>query len=333
MRRSRRYFLKSAGLTPAAALGLRHVFGQSQDAKKRGIALTIGLNRVSTDHYGSAMPLRGCVNDARDIFAIARGQQFECFEPLLDDKATRAEVITSIRQAANELQPGDLFLLHYSGHGASIRDQNQDEPDGRDETWCLYDGMMIDDELALLWGEFRPGVRIVVLSDSCHSGTVTRGRAFQDAVKRGDVGGGHGKRGVLEDGGAADAEGLTFRYISDDEADRTVDRNRDFYAKVLADAKAGNDEKEPVVGEGEEPAGPSVLLISGCQDNQLSGDLASNGVFTSAVKRIWDDGKFAGSWRTFHAAIVRIMPSTQTPNFYPTGVFDPALWALSPFTI
>jgi hypothetical protein len=332
MRSGRRHFLKSAGAM-AAALGMGPVLGRPSGAKSRGIALTIGLNRVNKDHYGSSMPLRGCVNDAGDVFAIARGQRFECFEPLLDDKATRAEVTTSIQQAARELQPGDLFLLHYSGHGASIADKNGDESDGRDETWCLFDGMLIDDELALLWAKFRPGVRIIVLSDSCHSGTVTRGQAFLDAVRRGDVGGGRGRRGVLKDAGAADAEALKFRYIPDDEADKTVERNKHFYAKVLAEAGMGNDEEDPIVCRGKEPEGPSVLLISGCQDNQVSGDLRGNGVFTAAVKRIWDDGKFTGSWRTFHAALVGIMPSTQTPNLYATGVLNPAFWARRPFTI
>jgi hypothetical protein len=38
----------------------------------------------------------------------------------------------------------------------------------------LYDRQLIDNELYALWARFRPGVRICVISDSCHSGTVTR---------------------------------------------------------------------------------------------------------------------------------------------------------------
>ena len=40
-----------------------------------------------------------------------------------------------------------FFLLTYSGHGGQINDVNNDEPDGLDETWALYDRELVDDEL------------------------------------------------------------------------------------------------------------------------------------------------------------------------------------------
>jgi hypothetical protein len=68
----------------------------------------------------------------------------------------------------------DIFLLTYSGHGGQVPDTNGDEPDRKDETWVLYDGELVDDELHELYTQFKSGTRVVVLSDSCHSGTVTR---------------------------------------------------------------------------------------------------------------------------------------------------------------
>jgi hypothetical protein len=323
MELNRRCFLGSVGLASAATvMQAKTLF--ADDRKRRGIALAIGLNRVDPDHYGDVAILRGCVNDANDVFKIARSQQFECFEPLLDADATRGNVISSIKKAATKLNSGDIFLLHYSGHGSSIEDRNGDEDDRRDETWCLYDGMLIDDELYQLWASFKPGVRIAVLSDSCHSGTVARGKVYQSAVTQGEVGGGRGHRPILPEN---EPEALQFRFIPDEAADRVVQRHEEFYKKIQEAIQDVGDKRD------DSTVKASVLLISGCQDNQLSGDLAANGVFTSALKAVWNDGRFMGSWRAFHAAIVRIMPQNQTPNFYPTGVLDRDFWAARPFTM
>ena len=86
-----------------------------------------------------------------------------------------------MRSAAKTLQGGDLFFLTYSGHGGQVPDVNGDEADKKDETWCLYDGQLIDDELYFELSKFAAGVRILVLSDSCHSGTVTREAIFAAA--------------------------------------------------------------------------------------------------------------------------------------------------------
>ena len=69
---------------------------------------------------------------------------------------------------------GDIFWITYSGHGSQVPDQNGDESDGLDETWCLYDCQILDDTLFDLWSRFKEGVRIVIFSDSCHSGTIAR---------------------------------------------------------------------------------------------------------------------------------------------------------------
>ena len=51
--------------------------------------------------------------------------------------------------------------------GGQINDIHNDEPDGLDETWALYDRELIDDELYAMWSHFRPGGGIFILSDSC----------------------------------------------------------------------------------------------------------------------------------------------------------------------
>lgn len=142
--------------------------------KARGRSVHIGLNVVDNDAYGVAVPpLRGCENDARAMQALAEAQGFST-TLLRNEQGTAENVIGAIRDAAEDLTTGDFFLLTYAGHGSQVPDIAGDEADGMDETWVLYDRQLIDDELYALWGEFPPGVRILVVSDSCHSGTVAR---------------------------------------------------------------------------------------------------------------------------------------------------------------
>ena len=96
-------------------------------------------------------------------------------ETLLDQKATGAALLKSLSDAAKATKPGDTFFFYYSGHGGSVKDQGNDtedeQDDGQDETLCLYDGEVRDDELNKIWKSFPKGSVIFMISDSCHSGT------------------------------------------------------------------------------------------------------------------------------------------------------------------
>ena len=140
----------------------------------KGMALTIGLNSVDPNQYaGWEGKLIACENDAQDLAEVARSRGFEV-ETLLTADATRKNVMDRISKTAAALKAGDIFLLAYSGHGGQLPDKNNDEPDALDETWCLFDAQLLDDELYTLWSTFAAGVRLLVLSDSCHSGTVLK---------------------------------------------------------------------------------------------------------------------------------------------------------------
>jgi metacaspase-1 len=136
-------------------------------------ALCIGIN----DYPGTANDLSGCVNDATDwakVFA-AKGYQVK---KLLNRAATGAAMRRSIADLVGKAVDGDRIVIQYSGHGSYVPDQDGDEPDGTDECLCPYDimskGPLTDDELFELYNAKRSGVRIVVISDSCHSGTVAK---------------------------------------------------------------------------------------------------------------------------------------------------------------
>ena len=148
-----------------------------------GASLHIGLNAVDPKQYsGWDGQLTACEFDANDMQALAKTQGFTKVTKRLTKKATRSRVLADIKAAAAKLKRNDIFFLTYSGHGGQVPNTGNDfEPDGFDETWCLYDGELIDDELYDALKQFVRGVRIFVLSDSCHSGTVLRAAHFSCA--------------------------------------------------------------------------------------------------------------------------------------------------------
>jgi hypothetical protein len=77
----------------------------------------------------------------------------------------------------------------------------------------------------------------------------------------------------------------------------------------------------------------SVLLISGCQDNQLSAGGDFNGLLTSQLVQVWRVGDFKGNYRRFYKNIVRRMPPNQTPNYFRAGQVNSEFEVQTPFTI
>lgn len=284
------------------------------DTMPKGISLHIGLNAVDAGHYqGWGGALRACEADADDMRSIASARGFQA-RTLFTSSATRDAVRGAIAGAAAELAAGDIFFVSYAGHGGQVPDRNGDEDDAQDETWCLYDGQLVDDELHALWGRFASGVRILVVSDSCHSGTIVRELFLSTLVATGAL------HGLV----ARTDERPVVRAMPDDVAQRVYRGNRAFYDQ-LQDRIAG-DKQAP-------PPRASVLLIAACQDNQTSADGAFNGLFTSNLLRVWKQGDFTGDYRAFHKAIVARMPPIQTPNYFRTGANDPVFDAQRPFTV
>jgi len=287
----------------------------------RALSLHIGLNGVSASAYaGWDGPLAACEFDANDMAAIATSQGMKP-TVFLTKKATRKNVLDTMRAAAKALGHGDLFFLTYSGHGGQMPDTSGEEPDRKDETWCLYDGQLIDDEIYAELSRFGEGVRVLVLSDSCHSGTVTR-----------------------ELPPPPPPPGTRTKMMPDAVAMRVYREHQDFYDKLKAAARAAGgaaidpDTALAHVGAAAHATGmvgsfhPAVVLISGCQDNQTSLDGEHNGAFTEKVLRVWGNGSFSGDYTRFHARVRAAMPATQSPNLFVLGEAR-AFVAQRPFTV
>jgi hypothetical protein len=276
-----------------------------------GISLHVGLNRVDPAHYqGWDGELTACEFDANDMRAIAEGQGFEA-RSLLTKEATSDAVLAAIERAAGELDQGDLFLCTYSGHGGQVPDRNgEDEEDRSDETWVAYDRQIVDDELYALWSRFAPGVRIFVLSDSCHSGTVVRD--IEAKVP-----------GPVSTRQKAAAESPRYRALPRDVMIATYRANARLY-DAIQERLPGAERADPAA---------TVLLISGCRDDQLSLDGFSNGLFTENLRAVWADGAWEGGHAEFREAIRARMPAKQQPNYLRVGAANPEFEQQKPFTV
>jgi hypothetical protein len=289
----------------------------------KALSLHIGLNAVSGAAYaGWTGPLVACEFDAHDMAAIARQRGMKA-SVLPTKKATRAATLSGLRAAARALRPGDLFFLSYSGHGGQVPDVTGDEADRKDETWCLHDGQLIDDELYLELGRFAAGVRILVVSDSCHSGTVTR-----DVPQTSDTGANRRSR-LMPEAVALPA----YR------------EHADFYDQLQRDvsAAAGGRAVDPDAAVARAAGGsrlaaitaafkPELLLISGCQDHQVSLDGERNGAFTEQLLAVWNRGAFEGDYAGFHAQIRARLPASQSPRLFTLGAVGRFL-KQTPFTV
>lgn len=157
-------------------------------------ALVIGIEQYRIGKYNT---IKGCVNDARAVKSVLMDYlQFSEGEIrlMLNQEATRANITGAIEQwLINGTKTGDNVFFYYAGHGFHIPDDNGDEADESppfDETLCPYDtdpglfhdrtrkgNMIIDDEI----GEYLAklgGRKVMMIFDSCNSGTVTRSAAM-----------------------------------------------------------------------------------------------------------------------------------------------------------
>jgi metacaspase-1 len=121
----------------------------------------------------SASPGGFAEADACALADVARGQGFCSSTLLLGAAATRARVHSRLRAAAAECRAGDLFLMTFSGHGGRKSCAGGASRSGLRGVWVLFDGSLGDAEMHEALAAFRPGVRVLVISDSCNGGVPT----------------------------------------------------------------------------------------------------------------------------------------------------------------
>src|SRR4029077_18228184 len=222
-------------------------------------AVLIGINRYRVPGAN----LRGCVPDVNNMSNLLQQQYgFDATDihMLTDFDATKKAMEEAITALIRGGERGDVLLVHYSGHGSNVPDNNGDEPDNRDEILCptdldWYDPLR-DDWLRGVFDGLRDGVNLTVITDSCHSGTVTRAIEPPDAP-------------------------IIARYLPSPWDLIAAESGRD-----LTGTTRGTLHKAPPSERGHDIVAvddmPEVL-ITGCRANQTSADAAIDGGFAGAL--------------------------------------------------
>jgi hypothetical protein len=138
-------------------------------------AFCVGIN----DYPYDGSDLNGCVNDAK-AWAQLLVDHYDFLSSdmqlITDAQATKSEMVSGIKKLLSGAKSGDVLVFTNSSHGTYLADTGGDEP-AYDEALCPYDcdaNLLTDDELRDLFSGLGQGVSLTVISDSCHSGTVTR---------------------------------------------------------------------------------------------------------------------------------------------------------------
>lgn len=141
---------------------------------------------IGIDDYQFVNDIVGCTNDVnllKDHLIAEFGFTEETFITLINDQATRENILNELNKLVEDTYPGEMCFIGFSGHGTQMIDRNGDESDGQDEAIAPYDteikdgefrNIISDDELEPIF-EKLSSRRTVILFDCCHSGTLSRG--------------------------------------------------------------------------------------------------------------------------------------------------------------
>jgi len=146
-------------------------------------AVLVGINDYIEFQDEPGGDLLGAEHDAlamRDVLVERWDLLPENTLVLLGREATKSAIRAALVDwLAPRAGPGDLAVFYFAGHGSQVFDLDGDEPDGLDETLAPADVLVAssandirDDEFRAWLSEIR--TEVVVILDSCHSGTATR---------------------------------------------------------------------------------------------------------------------------------------------------------------
>ncbi|KAI9342338.1 caspase domain-containing protein [Obelidium mucronatum] len=274
----------------------RHQNSFTSSGKKK--ALLIGIN-----YTGTSYALSGCINDAHNLknfivqnygYSASPESMVMLSEDSKNDKMipTVKNLIAGFQWLVSNTKSGDELFLSYSGHGAQIKDDDGDRASGMDSTLCPLDFLTAgqirsDDVHRYLVAALPQGVKLTVVMDCCHSGTMME----LPYTYRPDANGKMNPIDMVKEGMriAARAKGLFEGGFSMNKINDAKNLFED--AQALAAAFSGRGKKAEVDSQGykkeafNENAGApkQVFCLSGCMDEQTSADTSFNGQASGAL--------------------------------------------------
>jgi hypothetical protein len=201
----RRHFLQATGST-IAALGISQlelhqhslryakVLAQSTPRKR---ALLVGISDYKYASLNGKLgwnELPGAVNDVdlqHELLVHRFGFQAGDITILKNKDAGRQNILRAMEDLVQWSQPGDVVVIHYSGHGSTVDDPDRIFDDNLNGTIVPYDsdrpigGGPVDDitsgTLFLLMAALKTE-NVTLVLDSCYAGGGTRGNLVMRSI-------------------------------------------------------------------------------------------------------------------------------------------------------
>ncbi|MEO1251680.1 MAG: caspase family protein [Pseudomonadota bacterium] len=261
------------------------------------MAMLVGVN----DYKLKDSDLNGAVNDVAKIFKLIGGEDKGFFPTdnicvLTDSEATYEGFLKHFRKAMVErAKDADQAIFFFAGHGGLVKDFNNDENGGYDQSIILHDSRtltesgfrvpdLIDDKfnrlLTTLHGRVRNG-NLIVIIDACHAGTVTKDFSRARVRNLGE-----------------DRQAMEISYIDNN---LNPDGVREFVPAALSGS----------------------VFLSAAGDEEAAIERNGAGLFTQALINAFSDAK---NYRLTYAAVAArikaelIATAKQTPHF--AGALD-----------
>jgi ankyrin repeat protein len=134
----------------------------------RNYAFIIGINR-----YKNFDRLQTAVNDATGVADILQSDYGFQTELILDEKATRQNIMKRLNALKGKLNPEDQLLIYYAGHGYLDKETETSywlpvDAERSDPTNWI-EAKSVSDQL-----KRTRAMQVLVVADSCYAGTISR---------------------------------------------------------------------------------------------------------------------------------------------------------------